>query len=327
MVRFCLIPLVPLILCLGLANPVAAVADGDATYDQLTDRFTQAELDAMLAPVALYPDALLLQVLVAATHPVDVVRAARWLRDQSEATTEQQILDVGSQQRWDASVMALVAFPDVLEQLDQALDWTQDLGVAFMHQEAEVLDTVQGLRQQAVASGHLTSTEQVRVVHEVVREVETIAIKPVRREVVVVPVYDTRVVYGGWRWTHHPPVWWSPPPRYRSHFVGVHWSSHYHYRPVSWWSGHVVWPQRTVVINNHHHHHYGATRHRPRATHHRPIRHHSHRDAVAQPPRQHTAPRQAAPRQAAPRQAAPRQAAPREMHSRAVRRDHSLREQ
>ena len=322
MVRFCLIPLVPLILCLGLANPVAAVADGDATYDQLTDRFTQAELDAMLAPVALYPDALLLQVLVAATHPVDVVRAARWLRDQSEATTEQQILDVGSQQRWDASVMALVAFPDVLEQLDQALDWTQDLGVAFMHQEAEVLDTVQGLRQQAVASGHLTSTEQVRVVHEVVREVETIAIKPVRREVVVVPVYDTRVVYGGWRWTHHPPVWWSPPPRYRSHFVGVHWSSHYHYRPVSWWSGHVVWPQRTVVINNHHHHHYGATRHRPRATHHRPIRHHSHRDAVAQPPRQHTAPRQATPRQAAPRQAAPR-----EMHSRAVRRDHSLREQ
>jgi hypothetical protein len=288
-----------LTLCCVLS--IAAYASALSAQDE---PFTQAELDAMLAPVALYPDSLLLQVLVAATHPVDVVRAARWLREQEDAPTEQQIVQAGQQNRWDASVMALLAFPEVLDRLDQSLDWTQDLGSAFMVQESQVLDTVQGLREQAMASGHLTTTEHIQVV----REVDAIAIRPVRREVIFVPVYDTRVVYGHWYWAHHPPVFWSPPPRHYGGFGGVYWSSYY--RPYSWWHGQVLWPQRTVVINTHHH--YYPTAHRARTWQHRPSHRYSHQTAPRQTAPRQAAPRQAAPRQTAPRQAAPRQAAPRQ---------------
>ena len=167
--------------------------------------FRQEELDQMLAPIALYPDSLLVQVLMAATYPIEIVEANRWLGAnrnlQGEALTS--ALD---QQPWDPSVKSLVNFPSVLAMMDQRLDWTQRLGDAFLSQKDQVMDTVQKLRAAAQAQGTLTNTAQQRVV----TEGPAIVIEPVEPQVVYVPVYDPTVVYGPWWYPAYPPYPYYP---------------------------------------------------------------------------------------------------------------------
>src|SRR6185437_12893770 len=178
-------------------QPVAAMSAG--------------QLDQVLGPVALYPDDLLSQVLMAATYPLDVVEAARWAQDPAHAGLHGDALTAAlEQQPWDPSVKALVPFPQVLAQLNDHLDWTQQLGQAFLAQQDAVMDSVQRLRQQASANGALQSTPQ----QQIVQDSGTIEIMPADPSTVYVPSYDPRVVYGAWPYPDYPPLYFAPPPVY-----------------------------------------------------------------------------------------------------------------
>ncbi len=163
----------------------------------------------MLAPIALYPDPLLSQILMASTYPLEVVEAARWSRSQPYLRGEESVRAV-QQMDWDASVKSLVAFPQILQMMDEKLDWTERLGDAFLSQEAQVMDTVQSLRQKAYAAGNLKSNDQVRVD----TEGQTIAVEPASPDIVYVPYYDPTVAYGPWWWDDYPPIYWGPWPGY-----------------------------------------------------------------------------------------------------------------
>ncbi len=211
--------------------------------------FSQAELDSMLAPVALYPDSVLSHVLIAATYPLEVIQAARWSREHPGLRGEDAVAAADGYD-WDPSVQALVAFPDLLERMDEDLDWTQDLGDAFLAQEDDVIASIQYLRSEAYSKGHLRSNDRVKVV----REKEYIYIEPARTRVVYVPYYDPRVVYSSWRWSSHPPRYWHRPSGYNVS-IGFHWGHAYSIRPSFYFSS-FHWPTRRVVVVNHHHHYY-----------------------------------------------------------------------
>ncbi len=168
-------------------------------------RFGQEELDQMLAPIALYPDSLLAQILMAATYPLEVVQADRWTKANRNLTGD-QLNNALDQQDWDPSVKALVPFQQVLSMMDEKLEWTQKLGDAFLDQQDEVMDTVQRLRTRAQAAGNLGDTEQQRVI---VQE-GAIEIEPAQPDVVYVPVYDPTEIYGPWWYPGFPPFFFLP---------------------------------------------------------------------------------------------------------------------
>ena len=169
--------------------------------------YSQDELDQLLAPVALYPDQLLSQVLMAASYPLEVVQAARFV-EQNPGLTGDALDAALAERNWDPSVQSLAAFPQVLAMMNDKLDWTQRLGDAFLADEPRVMDTVQSLRRRAEAAGNLQSTPQ-QVVSDVDRE---IVIEPAQPDVVYVPVYDPTVIYGPWWAPAYPPWFWYPPP-------------------------------------------------------------------------------------------------------------------
>jgi hypothetical protein len=171
--------------------------------------FPPEQLDRLLAPIALYPDPLLAQILMAATYPVEVVQANRWRQDPRNAGLAGDELAAAVElQPWDPSVKSLVPFPQILQMMDRNLDWTVALGDAFLAQEAAVMDAVQRLRQMAQAAGTLTSTPQ----QSLVIQEQAIGIMPVDPQVVYVPAYDPGVVYGPWPYAAYPPVLLYPPP-------------------------------------------------------------------------------------------------------------------
>jgi hypothetical protein len=164
------------------------------------------ELDQLLAPIALYPDALLAQILMAATYPLEVVQAARWV--QAYPNVQGPQLEAAMQQQpWDPSVKSLTAFPQVLAMMNAKLDWTQKVGDAFLAQQQDVMATVQTLRAKAQAAGYLQSTPQ----QAVISEPQGIQIQPATPQVVYVPIYDPTVVYGPWWYPAYPPYYWYPP--------------------------------------------------------------------------------------------------------------------
>lgn len=191
-------------LVLLMAMPLQVFAQDGRAADR---KFSQQELDQLLAPIALYPDSLLGHVFIAATYPLEVVMAERWARENRNLSAE-QMNEALKKQPWDASVKALVPFPDVLSMMSQKLDWTQKVGDAFLGQQAEVMDTVQNLRKRAHDAGNLKSTEQQKVVVEQ----EVIRIEPASPSVVYVPVYDPWWVYGPWWWPYYPPYVVYPYP-------------------------------------------------------------------------------------------------------------------
>ena len=164
--------------------------------------FTQEELDGMLAPIALYPDGLLSQILMAATYPLEVVAAARWVQANPSLGGD-QLAAALEQEDWDASVKSLINFSEILWMMNDNLEWVQRLGDAFLGQEEQVMDTVQNLRQRARAQGALVTTGQEQVLTE--PQSQDIIIEPAVPDVVYVPLYDPMIVYGPWWWPAHPP--------------------------------------------------------------------------------------------------------------------------
>lgn len=167
--------------------------------------YVQAELDALLAPVALYPDLLLSHVLMVATYPDDLHAAAAWLRANPHLTGEDAARAAGSMP-WHESLKVLLAFPDLLYRMDESPQWTADLGAAFLIQESQVIDTVQSLRRRAQALGYLQPSEQ----YLVQQQGQAIAIYPAQPQVIYVPYYNPYVVYGPWWSYSYRPVYWRP---------------------------------------------------------------------------------------------------------------------
>lgn len=167
--------------------------------------FRQEELDQMLAPIALYPDSLLAQVLMAAAYPLEVVQADRWVK-QNKNLRGEQLNAALDKMDWDLSVKALVPFPSVLSMMSEQLDWTAKLGEAFLAQQAEVMDTVQKLRAKAKDQGNLKTTKEQKVIEQD----QTIVIEPATPTVVYVPTYNPTLVYGSWWYPTYPPYPYYP---------------------------------------------------------------------------------------------------------------------
>ena len=212
-------------------------------------RFDRAQLDAMLAPIALYPDTLLSHVLMAATYPEEIAEAAAWLRARPGLSGDAAVR-AAADQDWDPAVRSLLAFPQVLETLANYPRWTADLGDAFLAQREDVMDTIQALRRRAYEAGTLRSNEAIRVTVSGAG----IVIEQAHPETVYVPYYEPQAVYGGWWWPSRPPMHWPRWPGYvaRDHFFwgpAIHVSSGFFF-------GSFVWPRREVHIVHVHSHYY-----------------------------------------------------------------------
>lgn len=179
--------------------------------------FTNAQLDQMLAPIALYPDALLSQILMASTYPLEVVEAARWSKDNPTLKGDAALAAV-KDKGWDASVASLVAFPQVLEMMNGKLDWVQNVGDAMIAQQGDVAGSIQRLRAQAQTAGTLKSTPQQTVTTQPASAgapagtPPAIVIEPANPETVYVPTYDPNTVYGTWPYADYPPTYFPPRP-------------------------------------------------------------------------------------------------------------------
>ena len=191
--------------------------------------FKPEQLDQLLAPIALYPDELIAQILTAATYPLEIVMAARWVADpKNAALTGDALAKALEGQSWDASVKSLVPFPSVLNMMSDKLDWTQQLGDAFLGQEQDCLASVQRLRRKAQAAGTLKSTPQQTVTVQApaappsgapatmapVTEEPIIAIEPTDPQQVYVPYYDPATAYGAWPYPDYQPYAFPPPVGY-----------------------------------------------------------------------------------------------------------------
>lgn len=234
--------------------PSAVPAPGTAVpLPMPAPRLSAARLDQLVAPIALYPDPLLAQILMASTYPLEVVEAARWIADPpNRALAGEAMVKALAAQDWDASVKALTAFPDVLQMMSGQLKWTEDLGNAFLAQQSGVMDAVQGLRRQAMAAGSLKTTPQCDC--KVADDRGTVTIEPAEPEDVRVPVY-TPSAYGAWPYPDYPPDEFPSPDQYAC--PPGYWLLCYG-EPVDlaffgplWGWGWIVWPQRVIVVHPH----------------------------------------------------------------------------
>src|SRR6266436_3593149 len=206
---------------------------------------TPENLQQLVAPIALYPDSLVAQILAASAFPEQVVEADRWVQAHPDVKGD-ALAQAVDQQPWDPSVKALAAFPSVLGNMDKNLSWTSSLGDAYYNQQQDVMDAVQAMRQRAQEAGNLTSTPQ----QTVTTQDSTIIIEPAEPDIVYVPAYDPWLVYGGpivaWPgWYPYPGIWYGGP--YLSFGVGFgigfyggygwgwhHWGSDWHHRSVTY---------------------------------------------------------------------------------------------
>ena len=181
----------------AIAQDPTAVAQDQPAAQTLSPE----QLESLVAPIALYSDSLLSQVLVACTYPLEVVEAQQWLQ-QNGALKGTALTDAAKTQNWDPSVQALVAFPEVIKRLNSDIRWTTDLGNAFLAQQADVMSSVQRLRARAKDSGKLTDTPQQKVVVEDQNGQSAIEIQPVDPQVIYVPVYNPGYFWGdpGYSW-------------------------------------------------------------------------------------------------------------------------------
>ena len=189
--------------------PPAAATTASATPSS-GKAFTQKDLDELMAPIALYPDALLSQVLMASTYPLEVVEAARWQK-QNASLKDKALEEAVAKQGWDESVKALTVVPQVLTMMNEKLDWTTKLGDAFLAQQEDVLKTAQNLRKKAEEAGNLKSSEQLTVKKETENNVQVIKIESPKPDVVYVPTYNPATVYGTWWYAAPPPYYYYPP--------------------------------------------------------------------------------------------------------------------
>jgi uncharacterized protein DUF3300 len=170
------------------------------------------QLDSLVAPIALYPDPLLAQTLAAATYPLEIIQLQQWL-EKNKNLKDKALADAVAKQPWDPSVQALAALPDVVKRLANDIQWTADLGNAFLAQQGDVMDAVQRMRKKAQDKGNLKSNEQQKVETQVIESKSVIVVEQANPQVVYVPSYDPVVVYGAPIYPY-PPIYYPPPGYY-----------------------------------------------------------------------------------------------------------------
>lgn len=226
------------------AGPAIETAMAQDAASQQAQTIGKEQLEQLVAPIALYPDSLLTQVLMASTYPLEVVQAARWTQANPKLKGK-ALEDAMQKETWDASVKSLTAFPTVLSMMNEKLDWTQQLGDAFLAQQADVLAAVQSLRERADNAGTLKSTKQQKVAKSTSGSESYITIEPASPDVVYVPSYDPTVVYGAWPYPAYPPYYWYPPGYIAG--PGIWWGSAILAGSILW--GVANWGRHDVNIN------------------------------------------------------------------------------
>ena len=202
--------------------PLLAGAQDKSSADKTSAKaFKPEELEQIVAPIALYPDGVVAQVLMASTYPIEVIEADRFAKD--NATLKGDALNEAlKKQSWDDSVKSLVSFPQILAMMSDKLDWMQKLGDAFLGQQKDTMDAVQRLRAKAQSAGNLKSNAQQKVIVEPAEPASSaqpassqqqtvIKIEPANPQVVYVPTYNPTVVYGPWPYPAYPPYYYYPP--------------------------------------------------------------------------------------------------------------------
>ena len=207
------------------------------------------QLDALVAPIALYPDPLLAQTLAASTYPLELIQLQQWL-SKNPGLKDKELADAVAKQPWDPSIQAMAGLPDVVKRLADDIQWTTDLGNAFLAQQQDVMDAVQRMRKKAQEKGNLKSTEQQKVETKVVESTSVIVIEQSNPQVVYVPSYDPVVVYGPPVYPY-PPIYYPPPGYYAAGMaisfgvgvmMGAFWSGGW-----GWGCG---WSNNNITINN-----------------------------------------------------------------------------
>ena len=239
-----------------LFAPVAALAQSQsappaATGEQL---LKPEELEALVAPIALYPDTLLAQILMASTYPLEVVQAERWANE-NKNLKDDQLKAAVDKQAWDETVKALVATPDVLKMMSSKLDWTEKLGDAVLAQQPDVMDAIQRLRSKAQANNKLSSTKEQKVSVKQEQNKQVIVIEPTNPDTIYVPYYDPKVVYGGWSYPSYPPYYFGYPGYIPGAVIGAGLAFGAGYALGRWatggnyWGGNVNWGNNNININ------------------------------------------------------------------------------
>ena len=237
--------------------PHAAMAQSPqpATAPAQADQLLKPEqLDALVAPIALYPDTLLAEILMASTYPLEVVEADRWAEANKNLKGDALKAAV-DKQSWDDSVKSLVATPSVLDMMSTKLDWTQALGNAVLAQQPDVMDAVQRLRAKAEANNKLMSTPQQTVSTQQQDGQQAIVIAPTDPDTIYVPYYDPSVVYGPWPYPAYPPYYWPAPGYIAGGIIATGIAFGAGYALGRWvsggyrWGGGLNWGNRNININ------------------------------------------------------------------------------
>src|SRR5436189_1246044 len=222
------------------------------TNDQETAKLPPQELDSLVAPIALYSDPLLAQTLAASTYPLEIIQLQQWMA-QNKNLKGKALGDAVAKQPWDPSIQGLVEFPDVVQRMAGNIQWTTDLGNAFLAQQSDVMDAVQRMRAKAQGTGNLkTSAQQVVQTETVPSGKQVITVEPAQPDVVYVPSYDPQVVYGA-----APPAYPYYPYTYPGYVPGtaLAWGAGIALGAAAWgsWGGHwgnCDWNGGNVKINN-----------------------------------------------------------------------------
>jgi hypothetical protein len=250
------------VLCTALLIPTNIVSaplphPQAATTTSSAAKIPNDQLDSLVAPIALYPDPLLAQVLAASTYPLEIIQLQQWMTRHPELKGEALAAAV-EKEDWDPAVQGLAALPDVVKRLGDDIQWTTDLGNAFLAQQSDVMDAVQRMRRKASDAGTLKTTEQQKVTTQVVQTKEVIVIQQANPQVIYVPAYNPVVVYGPPIYPY-PPIYYPPPGYYAAGVaigfgvgiaMGAFWGGGWGYGP-RWGYGSV-----NINVNNRYVNHY-----------------------------------------------------------------------
>jgi len=226
--------------------PATTQTTGAAAAD--TAKIPMAQIEALVAPIALYPDPLLAQTLVASTYPLEIVQLKQWM-EKHPSLKDKALADSVAKQPWDPSIQSMAAVPEVVKRLADDIQWTTELGNAFLAQQTDVMSAVQSMRKKAVDKGALTSNEQQTVDTQVVEKQTVIVVQPTNPDVVYVPSYSPTVVYGPPVYYPYPPIYYPPYPpgaAFVSFSIGMMWGA-------AIWGGPCCgagWGGNNIYINN-----------------------------------------------------------------------------
>ena len=205
------------------ASLLHAQQSTNAGSQQASQKIPADQLDSLVAPIALYPDPMLAEVLAASTYPLEIIQLQQWL-EKNPTLKDKALADAVMKEPWDPSVQGLAGLPEVVKRLANDIQWTADLGNAFLAQQSDVMEAVQRMRKKARDKGTLKSSEQVKVETQVIEKKEVVVIQQSNPQVVYVPSYNPVVVWGPpvYPYYPYPPIYY-PPPGYYAAGVAISW--------------------------------------------------------------------------------------------------------